>query len=147
MGCDGILGLDYETGNIFYSAASNGPLNKIIYKLNLNTGAADRLTDESGWSEAEFTNGFKYFVHSYSTANSPTTHVLKNSKGEIVAELETNQELKEKITAYKLSPKEFIKIDANGVELNASIIKPHNFDPSKNIQYMLLFMEVQEVMR
>lgn len=125
------LGLDYETGNIFYSAASNGPLNKIIYKLNLNTGAADRLTDESGWSEAEFTNGFKYFVHSYSTANSPTTHVLKNSKGEIVAELETNQELKEKITAYKLSPKEFIKIDANGVELNASIIKPHNFDPSK----------------
>jgi dipeptidyl-peptidase-4 len=125
------LGLDEETGSIYYSAASNGPLNKIIYKLNLNTGASARLTDESGWSEAEFTNGFKYFVHSYSTANTPTTHVLRNAKGELVAELEVNQELKEKLSGYKLSPKEFIKTNANGVELNASIIKPHNFDAAK----------------
>ncbi|MFM8242695.1 MAG: prolyl oligopeptidase family serine peptidase, partial [Crocinitomicaceae bacterium] len=125
------LGLDEETESIFYSAASNGPLNKIIYKLNLNTGASARLTDESGWSDAEFTNGFKYFVHSYSTANTPTTHVLKNAKGEIVAELEVNQELKEKLSRYKLAAKEFIKINANGVELNASIIKPHNFDATK----------------
>jgi len=125
------LGLDEETGSIFYSAGSNGPLNKIIYKLNLNTGASARLTDESGWSEAEFTNGFKYFVHSYSTANTPTTHVLRNAKGELVAELEVNQELKEKLSGYKLAAKEFIKINANGVELNASIIKPHNFDATK----------------
>ncbi|MFM7758835.1 MAG: S9 family peptidase [Crocinitomicaceae bacterium] len=125
------LGLDEETGSIFYSAASNGPLNKIIYKLNLKTGASARLTDESGWSDAEFTNGFKYFVHSYSTANTPTTHVLRNAKGELVAELEVNQELEEKLSGYKLSPKEFIKINANGVELNASIIKPHNFDATK----------------
>ncbi|MFM7637154.1 MAG: S9 family peptidase [Crocinitomicaceae bacterium] len=125
------LGLDEETESIFYSAASNGPLNKIIYKLNLKTGASARLTDESGWSDAEFTNGFKYFVHSYSTANTPTTHVLRNAKGELVAELEVNQELEEKLSGYKLSPKEFIKINANGVELNASIIKPHNFDATK----------------
>jgi len=89
------------------------------------------LTDESGWSEAEFTNGYKYFVHSYSTANTPTTHVLRNAKGELVAELEVNQELKEKLSGYKLAAKEFIKINANGVELNASIIKPHNFDATK----------------
>ncbi|MFM7301651.1 MAG: alpha/beta hydrolase family protein, partial [Crocinitomicaceae bacterium] len=76
-------------------------------------------------------DGFKYFVHSYSTANTPTTHVLRNAKGELVAELEVNQELKEKLSGYKLSPKEFIKINANGVELNASIIKPHNFDATK----------------
>ncbi len=125
------LGLDEESGSIFYSAATNGPLHKIIYKLTLSSGTSDRISPEVGWSDAEFTKGFKYFVHSYSTANTPTLHVLRNYKGEEIAELEMNSELSQKLLSYKLSPKEFIKINANGIELNASIIKPINFDSSK----------------
>ena len=125
------LGLDEESGSIFYSAATNGPLHKIIYKLTLSSGTSDRISPEVGWSDAEFTKGFKYFVHSYSTANTPTIHVLRNYKGEEIAELEMNSELSQKLLSYKLSPKEFIKINANGIELNASIIKPINFDSSK----------------
>jgi len=125
------LGLDEKGGYIFYSAAANGPLNKAIYKLDISKRSTERLTPEIGWSEAQFTRGYKYFVHSYSTANTPTAHVLRNTKGEQLIELESNKELVSKLNTYKISPKEFIKINANGVELNASIIKPINFDPSK----------------
>ena len=125
------LGLDEESNSIFYSAATNGPLNKIIYKMSIASGNSDRLTPENGWSDAEFTAGYKYFVHSYSNANTPTEHVLRNSKGEKIVDLELNNDLTSKLASYKLSKKEFLKIDANGVELNASIIKPLNFDPSK----------------
>jgi len=125
------LGFDESSGLVFYSAATNGPLNKIIYKFDMETGKSERLTEETGWSEAAFTSGFNYFVHSYSTANSPTTHVLRNTKGELATELETNRELTEKLNTYTLVPKEFIKINSNGISLNASIMKPINFDPTK----------------
>jgi dipeptidyl-peptidase-4 len=53
--------------------------------------------------------------------------------------LEENTTLKEKLSRFVISPKEFMKIKtAEGIELNAWMIKPKNFDDSK--KYPLLFV-------
>lgn len=45
--------------------------------------------------------------------------------------IKDNSALKEQLSQYKISTKEFLTIPINGEELNAYLIKPKDFDPSK----------------
>ena len=51
--------------------------------------------------------------------------------------MEDNKELKAKYEALKLNPKEFVKVDIGDEVLDAWMIKPKDFDPTK--KYPLLF--------
>ena len=53
--------------------------------------------------------------------------------------LEDNKVLKEKLQTYKLSPKEFFTIKGAEMDLNAWMIKPVNFDPSKKYPVYMHF--------
>ncbi len=134
------LGIDENTATIYYSSAEQSAIQKSTYSILLDGTNKTELTLDKGYNEADFLTGMKYFIRNYSNGNQPTVYSLCKNDGTKIRDLETNEELKTKLKNYQLSKKEFLTIDANGVKLNAWIIKPTNFDPTKKYPvYMTVY--------
>ena len=125
------LGFDESSKQIYFSSAEKGAINKSIYSVETSGGNKRDLTPTVGYNEAEFLNGMHYFIHTYSNANQAPVYTLCKSDGSIVRVLESNQAFLDKLKKERLSPKQFIVINANGVKLNASVILPVGFDAAK----------------
>jgi dipeptidyl-peptidase-4 len=74
----------------------------------------------------------KYFIHTYSNANTPPVISLRDSKGKLIKVLEDNSRLRTLLKeSYELSPKIIAPIRAGEQELNTWMILPHDFDSTK----------------
>ncbi|MBS7252922.1 S9 family peptidase [Flavobacterium branchiicola] len=126
-------GLDEKTKTIFYQSTENGSINRDIYRIGLDGKNKVRLTSKVGTSTATFSPNFQYFINTFSSNLQPTTYTLNEAKtGKEIQVIENNQALADKLKAYNLPAKEFIVLKtAKGNELNAWILKPKDFDPSK----------------
>ena len=125
------LGFDEASQQIYFSSAEKGAIHKSIYSVETSGANKRDLTPKIGYNEAEFLNGMHYFIHTYSNANEAPVYKLCKSDGSVVRELESNQAFMDKMKKERLSTKQFIEVNANGVKLNASVILPVGFDPSK----------------
>ena len=96
------------------------------------------LNPGTGTESARFSETMEYFVRTYSNASTPPQYTLCNARGKQLAELEMNREY---AARYASAPrKEFLKVkNAAGEEMEAFVIKPANFDPSR--QYPLLMQQ------
>ncbi|MEY4964231.1 MAG: hypothetical protein RLZZ323_1550 [Bacteroidota bacterium] len=126
-------GFDEKTNTVFYQSVENGSINRDVYSINLNGKNKVRLSKKTGTSAATFSPNFQYFINTYSSANQPTTYTLNEAKtGAQVQVIENNEALASQLKAYNLSTKEFFVLKTDkGNELNAWILKPKNFDPTK----------------
>ncbi|KOP40159.1 S9 family peptidase [Flavobacterium sp. WLB] len=126
-------GFDEKTKTIFYQSTENGSINRDIYRISLDGKNKTRLTTKVGTSAATFSPNFQYFITTFSSNLVPTTYTLNEAKtGKEIQVIENNQALADKLKAYNLPAKEFFVLKtAKGNELNAWILKPKDFDPSK----------------
>ncbi len=126
-------GFDEKTKTIFYQSTENGSINRDIYRIGLDGKNKTRLTTKVGTSVATFSPNFQYFITTFSSNLVPTTYTLNEAKtGKEIQVIENNQALADKLKAYNLPAKEFFVLKtAKGNELNAWILKPKDFDPSK----------------
>lgn len=126
-------GFDEKNKTIFYQSTENGSINRDIYRIGLDGKNKVRLTSKVGTSVATFSPNFQFFINTFSSASQPTTYTLNESKtGKEIQVIENNQALAAKLKAYNLPTKEFFVLKtAKGNELNAWILKPKDFDPSK----------------
>ena len=125
------LGFDESSKQIYFSSAEKGAIHKSIYSVETSGANKRDLTTTIGYNEAEFLNGMHYFIHTYSNANQAPVYQLCKSDGSVVRVLESNQAFMDKMKKERLSTKQFIEVNANGVKLNASVILPVGFDPTK----------------
>lgn len=134
------LGVDDKSNLIYFSSSEPSATQKSVYSIRLDGANKKLLTKNSGYNEAEFLKGMKYFTLNYSNANQPPIYSLCRSDGTLLRILESNQELAKNISSYPISKKEFMTLDANGIQLNAWMIKPVNFDSSKKYPvYMTVY--------
>jgi dipeptidyl-peptidase-4 len=125
-------GYDEETKTLYYVSAENGATNRDVYSVKLNGKDKKRLSTKSGFTSFEFTPGYKYYISTYSDANTPPVYELNSIDGKTVKVLEDNAALKSKMKNYNLSTKQFFKFKTSeGVELNGWMLKPQNFDSTK----------------
>ena len=126
-------GFDEKNKTIFYQSTENGSINRDIYRIGLDGKSKVRLTSKVGTSAATFSPNFQFFINTFSSASQPTTYTLNESKaGKEIQVIENNQALAAKLKNYNLPTKEFFVLKtAKGNELNAWILKPKDFDPSK----------------
>jgi dipeptidyl-peptidase-4 len=126
-------GFDEKTNTVFYQSVENGSINRDVYSINLNGKNKVRLSKSIGTNAATFSPNFQYFINTFSSATHPTTYTLNEAKkGAQVQVIESNEALASKLKGYNLSAKEFFVLKtAKGNELNAWILKPKDFDPTK----------------
>ena len=76
------------------------------------------------------------FIDSFSNVTTPTRQDLVRMDGTRVAVI--NEDKIPELAEYRLSPIEFVEVSADdGTRLNASIIKPPDFDPTKKYPVLI----------
>jgi len=136
------IGFDSKTNTIYYRASEESPLVKDIYSIKLDGTKKKKISTQKGTNKAEFSNGFKYYINSYSNANTPTIITLHDYNGKLIRTLEDNSSLKEMAKLYNYSQVEFLTINtpSSNWDLNAYMIKPADFDPNKKYPlFMFLY--------
>ncbi|MBT4218165.1 MAG: S9 family peptidase, partial [Flavobacteriales bacterium] len=134
-----------DSGNyIFYSSNESGSIHSTMYKMNINSklGKGSPMTKTTGTNKIAFSKGMNYFKNSYTDHNTPPSITLhRTSDGDTIKILEDNSDFNETLAEYNLSEKEFFTIETEeGVELNAWMMKPTNFDSKKEYPlYMFLY--------
>ncbi len=125
-------GYDEKTNVLYFTSTELGAINRDLYSVKLDGSAKKRLSTQEGTTDAEFANGFKYYVSNYSNGNTPPVYELHSSDGKLIKVLEDNTKLKDVIKPFQFSKKEFFKFTTSeGVELNGFMIKPFDFDANK----------------
>lgn len=133
-----VYGFDEKSGTIYFQAAMNSPLQREVYSIKTNGGSLKKLSVAPGTNDAAFSIGYKYFINYQSSATTPHYIAVYNNKGEEVRKMKDNAALIERLKTAGVNDGEFFQIPgADGTLLNASIIKPKNFDSSKKYPVLM----------
>lgn len=133
-------GFNPKTKEVYVQTTQNGSINKVVSKINIDTGKSTLLSNTYGTNSANFSGNYNYFIETSSSAAKPYTFVLKDTNGKTVKELQNNTEQLEKLKADNWVEREFFTIpNEAGDQMNAWVMKPKNFD--KNKKYPLFMYQ------
>ena len=82
----------------------------------------------------------KYYLSTYSTADTPPYISLHDNTGEVIRVLEDNADLSNKMEEFDLTKEFFSFTTSEGVNLNGWMIKPQTF-PINDILFLCFCME------
>ena len=134
------FGFQEKTKEVYYASVEPGSTERAVYSIKLNGSRKRALSPENGTNGVAFSADFAYYIHTFEDSNTPTQYNLRSTKtGKVIRAIEDNAALKNKLSQYIISEKEFSTIEVNGNELNMWMIKPKDFDPSK--KYPLLMFQ------
>jgi dipeptidyl-peptidase-4 len=126
-----------EAGSWFYYLASpDNATQRYLYRVRLDgRGTPEKITpsDQPGTHEYTFSPNAKWAFHTYSTFDTPpVTELIRLPEHKAVRVLEDNQKLQDRVDSWITHPVEFLQLDiGDDVVLDAYMIKPRDFDPSK----------------
>ena len=133
-------GFDQNTGRVYYQSTENGNINRDVYSILPSGKNKVRLSQKTGTNDADFSADYSYYIGSFSDTDTPYLFTLNEAKtGKVLREIKNNNELKNRLSSYNISPKEFSTININGEDLNMYMIKPLDFDETK--QYPLFLFQ------
>ena len=125
-------GIDESNNTVYFASSERSPMHRDVYAIQLNGKNKKTLTNKIGTNSATFSTNYKYFINQYSNANTPYYFSLFDAKGNEVRMLKDNNNLKNSLSEYALSQKEFFNFKTTeGIDLNGWMMKPHNFDETK----------------
>ncbi len=148
--CD-VLGVDVKNQKLYYTSREHHPTQKSLFVIGFDGKKKQCLNDVTrnvkntedryvlGTYNATFSNGCKYYIRTYSTANEPPVYTLHDANGKLIKVLEDNSELHKKIFveygAYRKRFKSFTT--STGVKLNYYTITPKDFDLNKKYPVLI----------
>lgn len=125
-------GYDDKSKQLYFQAAKKHPTQREVYRVNTKSKKIECLSQKNGTNDAEFSNNFKFFINTHTSANTPHFISLNKSDGKQIRVIENNDALLKRMNDYNLFKKKFITIpNKNGLKLNAWIIKDPNLDTLK----------------
>ncbi len=140
------LGADEEAGILYFISTQESSIERHLYRQQVDlSGTAgtqqartpEKITSRPGWHTINLSRDRRYYIDSYSNITQPTVVTLHRADGALVKTLTANEELIGTLAAYNLPSPEFTQTPgADGTLLNTMVIKPSDFDASK--QYPVL---------
>ena len=122
--------VDETKGLVYFSATEKSPLERQVYRVALDGTGFTRVTKAEGTHAAVFGPSAAAFYDTYSSTAAPPRQDLFRADGSRIATINENRIAE--LADYHLSPMEFVAVKSrDGVPLNASLIKPPNFDVQK----------------
>lgn len=125
-------GYDAKSKKLYYQSNEGNAIQRSVYCIGLDGKGKKKLSTQDGFNDAAFSAGMKYYVNTYSNANTPYFVTLHTSDGRQVKVLRDNKALAAKARDYGFVKKEFFTMtDRDGVTLNGWMIKPANMETGK----------------
>lgn len=136
-----LLEIDPENGWAYYIASPENATQRYLFRSQLNgQGKPERLSpiDQTGQHAYNISPDCKFAIHTFSNAGTPPIYsVISLPDHQAIRVLEDNKEMVAKLAEYTIPEKEFFKIKTDdGLEFDAWMIKPLNFNPEKKYPVM-----------
>ena len=136
-----VLRVNEENGWVYFIASPETPLERYLFRASLDgSGRLERLTpDMDGTHSYSISQDAKYAEHTFSSVNQvPVTNMISLPDHEVIRTVVDNNEVQQAVDQVQKQPVEFFRVEArDGLELDGYIMKPTDFDPSK--EYPILF--------
>ena len=148
--CD-VPGIDVKNQRLYYTSREHHPTQKSLFVIGFDGKKKQCLNDVTrnvkntedryvlGTYNATFSNGCKYYIRTFSTANDAPLYTLHDANGKLIKVLEDNMELNKKMKVeYETHRKTFGSFTTSiGTQLNYYTIKPKNFDQNKRYPVLI----------
>ncbi len=134
-----VEGIDSKRKLIFYSSTEASPLQRQLYEIRFDGSGKRRLTTAPGNHRIDMSPSTTWFIDRWSSVRQPTQvelwSTVSHSK---VRTMEDNAQVSQWLAAHAYSPSEpFRFTTSDGVQIDASMIKPVPFDSTK--KYPVVF--------
>lgn len=131
-----VIGADEEAGRIFFTSNERGRRFKDLYSVSFHGKNKTRLTEQQGTHSIDLSPDSKYYIDRYSNANTPSSTYLMNINGQKIRNLAVSDP--DLFREYNLAETEFFMIRTeDGVELDAFMLKPSDFDETKKYPVLI----------
>jgi dipeptidyl-peptidase-4 len=125
-----LYGVDEAAGLVYFAGTERSHIGRDVYRIKLDGSDLKRLSERAGTTSAAFNPGLTMFVATWSDVHTPQQVRLHKADGAEVRVIDANEVAA--IKDYKLSKPEFVQVKTkDGFTLEAMLIKPVGFDPSR----------------
>jgi dipeptidyl-peptidase 4 len=123
-------GVDDVNGWVYFSGTERSRIGSDIYRIKLDGTGLVKLTETVGTHSANFDPTFTHFIDTWSDVMTPPQVRLYGADGKLVRVIDENKV--EALKQFRLSKPEFLQVKTrDGFDMEAMMIKPHDFDPKK----------------
>ncbi len=137
-------GVDTEASTAYVTGTRDTSLERHLYTTGVSlrpheeAPPARKVTSRPGWHAINLSTDRNYYIDRYSAADTPPSWTLHEASGDRLTTLQANDTLAERLDSLNLPPKQFTRLPgADGTALNASIIKPNDFDPTRTYPVLM----------
>jgi dipeptidyl-peptidase-4 len=135
----GVKGIDEKGQRVVFTAAKSAVENQDVLATPLNGKGVMALSPAGGHNDAEFSAGFRYFINTRSTLNSPPVITLHEGSGKPVKTLKDNAKLAKACADHGLMTREFFTFTTDeGVELRGWMMKPKGFQSRERYPVLMV---------
>ncbi|MCZ7555683.1 MAG: S9 family peptidase [Bacteroidia bacterium] len=125
-----VAGISADEKTVFYVSTEPSALERHLYRVNIDNGKRKRLTAQAGRHTVAVSPGGNLFIDTWSNTAQASTRALFDGDGKELRSLGAVDMAV--FDSYAWSKKELFTVTtADGLTLDASMIKPPDFDPSK----------------
>lgn len=130
--------IDPKARKVYFTSTEASPLERQLFVADIDGKNKRRLTTIPGKHTVNFSPNGQYFIDRYSNVSTPTQVELRDTKGQLIKALETNKRVMDYTASHNYSPKELSSFKTtDGQQIEISIIKPLDFDPTKKYPVVL----------
>lgn len=139
-GVTSLVGADETAGVVYFTATEASPLERQLYRVNLDGSSFTRITREKGTHDLLFSPSGNVFVDTWSNHAAPPRQELLRSDGSKIASLGGNAS-NDPVTLLfnkQLNSIEFLTLKTHlGMDMNVWMMKPPDFDAARKYPVIL----------
>jgi dipeptidyl-peptidase-4 len=133
-----IEGVDPMKQIIYFTGTNPTPLERQLWRVKFDGTGLERITTTPGRHTIDMSPNAQYFIDSYSSTAQPRQVELWSTTTGKLRTMEENGGTKQWLATHEYSPLELFSFTtSDGVKIDASMVKPVPFDPSK--KYPVVF--------
>jgi dipeptidyl-peptidase-4 len=136
-------GIDEETLTAYFTATKESSIERHLYRAEVSLDRhetarnPEKVTDAPGWHSINLSRDKAYYIDTHSRRGTPPNWTLHEADGTTITTLKSNEPLAHRLDSLRLPSATFTTLPgADGTPLNAYILKPTDFDATK--QYPVL---------
>jgi dipeptidyl-peptidase-4 len=129
-----LAGVDEAAREVYYVSSERSPLEKQLYRVNLDGKHKQRLTPTPGTHTISMAPGCAHYLDTASSYTQPPETTLRRSDGTQMAVVREVEEID-----YELLPTEIVKVKASdGTPMYGRLIKPAGFETGRKYPVVVM---------
>ena len=123
-------GVDEKGGWVYFSGTERSPVGSDVYRVRLDGSGLSRLSAADGTHQARFNPSLTSYLDTWSDIATPPSRRLHAADGSETQVIDANDTTP--LDQYRLAVPELLQVtNRDGFEMEALMIKPPDFDPSR----------------